>query len=255
MFRLRRRKQNIAAQMERTERLQSRSARITMEVSAVVILALIVLAIVFRHDITIENIVNFTPSNLWLAALVFMALYAVKSLTAVVYVKLLYVAAGLVFPLPTAIIVNIIGSLVEFSLPYILGRAGGRGMADATVKRYPKLGRLSALRQRSNFWFATFVRAVGLFPIDPVSMYFGACGMPYFDFLLGSTAGILPIMLVATIIGTAADEPGSPGFIVSAVLFVLLQAGAAAAFALWIRKNNAAIAAAEKEKASDESTK
>lgn len=251
---IRRRKQNIAAKMQRSRRFRTHGARITTDITAVVVIVLVVLAIVYRHEITIENIVNFTPSNLWLAALVFLLLYAVKSLTAVVYVKLLYVAAGLVFPLPVAILVNLAGTAVQLALPYTLGRAGGRELADATVKRYPKLGRISALRQRSNFWFSAFVRAVGLFPADPVSMYFGACCMPFVDFLLGSTAGILPTLLISTVIGTSADDPGSAGFIISVILFVLVQLGSAVGFWIWIRKNNAALAAAAKEKASDESS-
>ena len=249
-----RRKQNIAADTERAALFATRGARIVTELSIVVILALIVLAIVYRRDITVENIVSFTPQNLWLAALVFMLLYALKSLTAVVYVKLLYAAAGLVFPLPAAILVNLAGTAVQLTLPFVLGRVGGRGMAEFIVKRRPKLGRLSALRQCSNVWFSALVRATGLVPCDPVSVYFGACGMPYGEFLLGSTLGILPAMITATVIGTSAGEPGSPRFIVSAVLFVLLQAGAVVWLWLWIRKNNAAIAAAEKEMSSDESS-
>ena len=248
------RKQNIASRAERAERLQRRGTRIMTDLSVAVILACVVLGIVYRKQITVENIVGFTPSNLWLAALVFMGLYAVKSLTAVVYVKLLYAAAGLVFPLPIAILVNIIGSAVEFTIPYVLGRIGGRGAADFIVKRRPKLGRISVLRNRSNFWFSVFVRAVGLFPADPVSIYFGACGMPYLEFMLGSLVGTLPIMIVSTVVGTAANDTGSVEFIVSTVLFVLLQVGAGAAFFIWIRKNNAAISAAEKERTSNESS-
>lgn len=248
------RKPNMAAGADEAERVRMRRARIAAELSAVVIVVLLVLGVVFRNEITVESIVSFTPSNLWLAVLVFILLYAVKSLTTVVYVKLLYVAAGLIFPLPLALAVNIAGTVAELTLPYLIGRAGGRGLAGYIVKRHPKLGRISALRQRSNFWFSVFVRSVGLFPIDLVSLYFGACGMPYADFLLGSAAGILPILTVTTIVGTAANDPGSVGFIVSSVLFVVLQAGSAIAFYVWIRKNNAAILAAEKESASNESS-
>ena len=248
-----REKNSAQAALDRETLFATRGARILTEISVVVILALIVVAIIFRNDITIENIVNFSPKNLWLAVLVFLALYALKSLTAIVYVKLLYIAAGLVFPLPAAIAVNIAGTVVQLVIPYFLGRAGGRGAAEFIVKRRPRLGRISALRRQSNFWFSAFVRGVGLFPFDPVSLYFGACGMPLADFLLGSLAGTLPILLVTTIIGTEATEPGSPGFVLSVVLFVVLQVGAAIGFVIWIKKNNAAIATAEKELSSDES--
>lgn len=246
--------QKIAAAARRDEIIGKRTSRIATELAAVLILAALVLAIVFRKEITVENIVGYTPSSIWLAVPVFLVMYAVKSLTVVVYVKLLYIAAGIVFPLPLAVVVNIAGSAVQLMIPFFIGRLGGRGTADFIVKRRPKLGRVAALRQRSNFWFCAFVRAVGVFPVDPVSMYFGACGMPLRDFLLGSLAGILPTMLVSTVLGTAANDPASPAFIISAVLFFLLQAGAAAAFFLWIRRNDAAVKAAEKELKSDEST-
>lgn len=239
---------------ERSDRISRRTSRIATEITVGLIGVLLVLGIVFREEITVESIVSFAPSDPWLASLVFMGLYALKSLTTFVYVKLLYMAAGIAFPLPLAILVNIAGTVAELSLPYFLGRAGGRNTAERIVKTRPKLGRLAALRQRSNFWFCVFVRAVGLFPLDPVSLYFGACGMPYLDFLLGSLVGTLPILVVTTVVGTAANDPGSPGFLISSVLFVALQAGAAVAFYIWIRKNNAAIRAAEQEAATRESS-
>ena len=172
-----------------------RRAKITSWAIAAVVLLFAVLALVFRRHITVENIVSLTPENLWLAALVFMLLYALKSLTSVVYVKLLYLAAGLIFPIPAAIAVSIAGSLLELVIPFFIGRVGGRGLADYMLKRYPKLGRLSALRNCSNFWFSVFARATGIFPLDPVSIYFGACGMPFPAFMLGSLAGLLPVLL------------------------------------------------------------
>jgi len=244
-------KQNTGA--AKPEWIWPRRAKITSWATAAVIVVFAVLALIFRRRITVESIVGFTPENLWLAGLVFMLLYALKSLTSVVYVKLLYLAAGLVFPLPAAVAVSVAGSLVELVIPYFIGRVGGRGLADYMLKRYPKLERLSALRNCSNFWFSVFARATGIFPLDPVSIYFGACGMPFPAFMLGSTAGLLPVLLVTVILGTEATEPGSPAFVLSAVLFIVLQAGAAAAFLIWIHKNNAAIKAAEKEASPDES--
>lgn len=248
-----RRKQNIASAPRDAARARRRS-RIMTELSAALLLTGIGLAMVFRNEITVDRIISFTPSNLWLAALVFMLLYAVKSLTTVVYVKLLYLAAGLVFPLPAALAVNLAGSVVQFAVPYFLGRFGGRDAADYIITRHPKLGRISALRNRSNFWFSAFVRAVGLFPADPVSVYFGACGMPFRDFLAGSLAGTLPILIVTTVVGTAANDPASPLFMVSSALFILLQVGAGVGFIFWIKKNNASLSETEKENAKHESS-
>ena len=236
------------------EALHTLLSRITTAALAVLIAVFVIFALIHRDEITVESIVGFTPENLWLAALVFMGLYALKSLTTVIYVKIIYIAAGIVFPLPIAFLINILGTVVHLTIPYGIGRLGGREMAQSVLKKHPKLHRVTALRQRSNFWFAMFSRAIGVIPADPVSIYFGACGMPFWDFLLGSCAGLFPTMIVTTIVGMEAETPGSPGFIVSSVLFVLMQVGCAAAFAIWIRKNNAAIRAEEKEREPNEPT-
>lgn len=216
--------------------LRSHSSVVVMEVALVVLLACSVLAILYRKNLTVAGIVSFTPRNLWLAALVFMALYAVKSATVVVYVKLLYMAAGIIFPLPAAIAVNIVGSVIELSLPYLLGRVGGREMADFVLQRRPALRRAAALRQKNSFIYCFLLRAVGVVPVDPMSIYLGACGTPYLPFLAGSLAGVLPTLVICSVFGDAIQTPGSPVFIASAVLFVAVQAAAAVIFFLWIRK-------------------
>lgn len=229
-------------------------SRVTTFVLLGVILVFVVLALIHRDEITVESIVNFSPQNLWLAFLVFMGLYALKSITTVIYVKIIYIAAGIVFPLPVAFLVNILGTAVHLAIPYYIGRFGGRDMAESVLKKHPKLHRLTLLRQRSNFWFAMFSRAIGVIPADPVSIYFGACGMPFRDFLLGSSAGLFPAMIVTTIVGTEINTPGAPGFIISSILFFVMQLGCAVAFYLWIRNNNAAIKAEEKEREPHESS-
>ena len=252
-MRRRKLKQKITADARRNGRPAVFSTGLAAALSAATMLAALILVIIFRDRLTLDSITGLASSGTWIAVPVFLLIYIVKSLTMFFNVKLLYLAAGIVFPLPLALAVTLICTAVQVSIPYFLGRAGGRNAADTIVKRWPKLGRISALRQRSNFLFCALVRTIGLFPMDPVSMYFGACGMPFRDFLLGSITGLLPPILVTTVLGTAAEEPGSPQFIISAVLFFLLQAGAAVIFFFWIRRNNAAIMAAEKERSSNES--
>ena len=52
------RKQNIVSRAERAERLQRRGTRIMTDLSVAVILACVVLGIVYRKQITVENIVS-----------------------------------------------------------------------------------------------------------------------------------------------------------------------------------------------------
>lgn len=231
----------------------SHTSVILLEVMAVVVLVAAILAIVYRNDLTLDSILSFTPSNLWLAALVFLGLYALKSVVAVVYLKLLYIAAGMVFPLPVAIAVNIAGTAVEMTLPYLLGRYGGKKTMELILERKPKLQRVQDLRSTNNFRFSALCRAVGVLPAEPLSIYLGASGMPYAPFVLGGVAGLLPSMLITTIMGTQVEDPTSPGFIISTTLFIVIQLSAAAGFTVWGKKQHAAQTGDEKEQSADES--
>lgn len=59
-----------------------------------------------------------TPSNSFLAALVLLVLFALKSLTVVIYAPLLYAASGLIFPLHAAIAINLLETIIMNSIPY-----------------------------------------------------------------------------------------------------------------------------------------
>lgn len=229
--------------------IRSHVSMVASEIILVVLLVCAVLSFVYRNDITVEGILRFTPSNLWLAVLVFMGLFAVKSLTVVVYVKLLYIAAGVVFPLPLALAVCAAGTVIELTIPYLMGRFGGKSAAELILQRRPGLRRVTELRNQNNLWFCVFTRAVGVLPVDPMSIYLGAAGVPFGEFLLGSVLGSLPVMAITVVLGAGAEDPSSPAFIISAVLFVLLQAAAILAFFLWIRRNRELI---EKSKADRE---
>lgn len=70
-------------------------------------LAIIALCLVHKDSFTLEGILTYTPDKPLLAALVLVALFAVKSLSVFLYSGFLYMAAGVLFPLPAAIAVNL----------------------------------------------------------------------------------------------------------------------------------------------------
>lgn len=76
----------------------------------------IVLCICFRKSLTPERIAGMTPANSFLAALVLLALFALKSPTVVIYAPLLYAVSGLLFPLPAAITINLVGTLIMVTI-------------------------------------------------------------------------------------------------------------------------------------------
>ena len=198
-----------------------------------IILGLAALCLIFRDSLNAQTILHYTPEILWLAALALLAFYAVKSLSVVFPLLALYVCAGLLFPVPLALAVNLLGLFVCVSLPYSLARCAGAGLVDKLQKRYPKIARLNELQQGSELFFAFFLRVVGLLPGDVVSMVLGATGMTYWKYVLGSLLGMLPGMVSATIAGASVSDPTSPVFLATAAVTVLLSAGS---FLFWRRR-------------------
>ena len=207
--------------------MRKRVAEILMTIAKilpfVVMLALVALYLPNKDAVSVDSILRYTPDNLWLAALAVLAAYAVKSLSVFFPLLVLYAAAGLLFPLPAALLVNLSGLLVCVTVPYGIGRFAGKDLVDSLQKKYKKIARINEIKRGSELFFAVL-------PGDVVSMVLGASGMTYWKFAVGSLLGLLPVMVATTVAGSSLSDPTSPVFIVTAVLVVLLSVGS---FVLW----------------------
>ena len=82
---------------------------------------MVVAAVVFvllNGNITVDMLLHYTPRNKLLAALVIVALYALKSQTVIILYGVIAAAAGILFELPVALAVNTVGfvALMGFML-------------------------------------------------------------------------------------------------------------------------------------------
>ena len=175
-----------------------------------------ILAICFLHrkELSAEEIARYTPTNPWFAAMVMLALFALKSLSIVIYSGLLYAANGILFPLPMAILLNLIGTVIMVSLPYQIGRRTGTSAVDEIRAKYPKAEAIHDLRAKNDFLFSFLVRMVRL-PSDVASLYMGAVQVEYEKYLLGSLLGMLPHTITFPIMGMNIGEIHSPKFLIS----------------------------------------
>ena len=125
---------------------------------------LILLCLFNRDKITVENIVSFTPKAPVIAALVMLCLFALKSVTVFVYGGLLYAASGILFPLPAAILVNILGTAVMTTIPFLIGKKAGKNVMGELIQKNPKLEILQDIPNRNEFFVSLFMRIIGLLP-------------------------------------------------------------------------------------------
>lgn len=167
---------------------------------------IIVCCLVFLSNHDFEDLLDYTPDNLILAAFVLLGFYGLKSMSVVFPLTALFVAIGAIYPFGVAVVVNILGLSVSFTIPYLVGRASGGELVDAIADKYPKARKLVSYSHDNNLFASYISRAVVVVPGDVVSMIHGALRMPYKPYLLGSIVGVLPEMLVQTYIGAKLDS-------------------------------------------------
>ena len=175
-----------------------------------------IIAICFLHrkELSAEGIARYTPGNPWLASIVMLALFALKSLSIVIYSGLLYAANGILFPLPVAILLNLIGTVIMVSLPYQIGRRAGASAVEDIRAKHPKTEAIYDLRAKNDFLFSFLVRMVRL-PSDVASLYMGAVHVEYKKYLLGSLLGLFPHTITFPIMGMSIRDIRSPRFMIS----------------------------------------
>lgn len=197
---------------------------------------IIVFCVLHRKELSAEGIARYTPQNPWLAALVMLALFALKSLSIVIYSGLLYAANGLLFPLPLAVLLNLAGTVIMVSLPYHIGKKAGAPAVEAIRAKYPKAEAIGSLRAKNDLAFTFLVRMVRL-PSDVASLYMGAVGVEYRRYLLGSLLGILPHTITFPIMGMNVRAVRSPAFLLSLCAEIVYILITSAVYLLYRKKH------------------
>ena len=175
--------------------------------------ACVLIYFLFFRGITVEDILEFTPENLWLAAVVMIALFALKSLSMFFPMLILIAATGSIFPsLIPAFIVNSIGVCVMLLIPYAIGRFAEKDFVTGLIRKNKNADRLYEIKSENEWFIAYFLRVINILPCDVVSMFLGATGFGFVKYLVGSFAGVLPGLITTTLIGANVNDRSSPVF-------------------------------------------
>lgn len=210
--------------------------RIYRTVMILVWASIVIACFVNADRFTVEGISQLTPENRFAAFAVFIGLFALKSISLVIYSGFLYAASGILFPFPMALLVDLCGSAVMYAIPYWIGRKFGTNTLNRITEKYPKAAMLRSLRTKNDFWYAMLARLIGVIPYDVASLYLGADGVKFLPYLLGSLCGFFPSMMMLSFMGKNAHAPGSPAFLLSSAIELLsMGISAAVCLVLWKR--------------------
>ncbi len=199
--------------------------------------AVIAVCFIYRKHFTAAELASLTPKSTAAAAAVMLLLFALKSVTVVVYCGALYIASGIVFPLPLAIAVNLVGTAIMSSIPFFIGRSAVGDTVKRIAEKHPRVEEIQRLRRGNDLFLSFLVRIIGLLPSDPLSAYMGAMGTDYKEYLAGTMLGLLPSAIAFPIMGSAISNPKSPVFIAAVVFEVCVTVTSAFAYKRIKRKH------------------
>lgn len=187
---------------------------------------MIVLAIIFlkyRDDLTVLNIAQHSPTQIWLAILFLFGLYALKSLSVVFPIIVIIAVGGYIFGIFWGIIVNIFGSAVTLSIPYWIGRFTTLGTSQNWLKKYPKLDNFIKTGIENSFLLSLFSRTLFFLPCDILSLYMGIIKINYLKYITGAIIGFMPMIICTTIMGENVSDISSPAFIISGSINLVIS--------------------------------
>ena len=188
------------------------------------IVAIVLMGIVFTvivkktsEPLSVNTILRYTPENAMLATGIVLLLFALKSLTVVFPLSILYLASGILFRPVIAVLISTAGLAITITIPYWIGRYSGKQIVQEICQKY----------QRTNTFFACFItRIVGFLPGDIVSIYFGACDTVYLIYLVAGVSGSLLSIITTTLLGEKISDPFSVEFMIVLLCRILVSVGA-----------------------------
>lgn len=191
---------------------------------AILLIAIFILSLSFSSDgFHPETILERIPANPFLGALAFLFLYALKSISVIFPIIALEIAAGILYPLPFALIINILGMSIVLTLPYWLARRLLLFETDTVFSRFPQVKAFFEKLQSQPFLLCFLLRSVGCLPMDIVSMTLGIMKIPFSIYFSASMAGSIAGVIAVTLLGRSILHPGSWQFIATILLNLTLS--------------------------------
>ena len=132
---------------------------------------------------------------------VVLALYFIKGLIFVLPASVIYVAVGVILDTWLAVGVNVLGIVIEILAAYFLGRFLGKDYVHRLLSKKEAGRKILATNFQDKKWLIFVTRLLPIFPIDFLSLFFGATKSNGIMHFILSVAGLAPRVILFTIIG------------------------------------------------------
>lgn len=150
-------------------------------------------------------------------------LFVIKTFFPVIPFTVLFIGTGLVFSVPVAATINIVGFVILVSIKFYWGRKFGGGGAHKLLLKSKTLSDFMEFQGNGNKWMLTVLRFVPVAPVGTVSRAYGATDMEYLPYVVFSVLGFLPRIISWSVVGCNIYDPFTPGFLVPFIVLSIIS--------------------------------
>lgn len=151
-------------------------------------------------NIDIRALVD-ASSSILIAILTIWGVYLTKSILFILPASLIYISIGMAFPPLTASLISLVGIIIEVTVTYFLGLFLGGEYVNKQLAKTKAGKKILDMKLNDNFLALLPIRALPVFPIDFVSLFWGASKCRFDRYFLASVIGIMPRVILFTILG------------------------------------------------------
>ena len=151
-------------------------------------------------NIDVRAIVEASSSVLF-AVLTIWGVYLVKSILFIIPASLIYISIGMAFPTVNACLISLVGIILEVTVTYFLGLFLGGDYVNKLLAKSKGGQKILDTKINDNFPAFLVIRALPVFPIDFVSLFWGASRAKFPRYFFASVIGIMPRVILFTILG------------------------------------------------------
>lgn len=121
-----------------------------------------------------------------------------------------------------AFVINIVSVFLSLSIPYYLGRFTGSGMTETLKKRFKAIRKVDDFAGANEVEMTFAIKLAGVIPGDLSSLLFGAMGISYKNYMIGSNLGVFPLVIIYTLFGCALKSIGEKPWLAAIPVAVIV---------------------------------
>ena len=182
--------------MQKLKRILTNYLPLLVMLAAVLVIG----SLMLTGRLTVRQALQWAQDRPVLCAAVLLSLFVIKGFSVVIPHAGLCAAAGLVFSMPVAVLLNSIGTLLCLCVSYAIGYFTKTTTLEQKLDRHPKLKHYFVNARTFGFGFSYTLHVLGL-STEVLGVLFGMMRLAFWKYMLSSFLAIAPGMICFTILG------------------------------------------------------